>query len=65
VTAKIDDYLAFGVENIWVVDPPRHRVSVHTRTGSLPCTDKVETTDGEISISLEDIFGHMPPVAEE
>lgn len=65
IAEKVDDYLAFGVENIWVVDPPRHRLTVHTHAGSRPCAGQVETSDGQVSIALDQIFGHMPPPAQE
>jgi Uma2 family endonuclease len=65
ISEKIDDYLAFGVENIWVVDPPRYRLTVHTIAISRPSIGRVETADGLISISLDEIFGQMPPPAEE
>jgi Uma2 family endonuclease len=57
---KIDDYLDFGVENIWVVDPRRLRVSVRTKEGSRICVEKVESTDGSISIPLSEIFADIP-----
>lgn len=62
---KIDDYLEFGVENIWVIDPRRMRVTVETRDGSHICRDKVETSDGQISIPLNEIFADMPSSEEE
>lgn len=62
---KIDDYLAFGVENIWVIDPRRQRVTVETRDGSRICHQKVETSDGAISIPLSEIFADMPSIEEE
>ncbi|HZL57203.1 MAG TPA: Uma2 family endonuclease [Bryobacteraceae bacterium] len=62
---KIDDYLAFGVENVWVIDPRRRHLTAHTQSGSLRCAGQVRTTDGQISISLEEIFGRMPPAATD
>lgn len=62
---KVEDYLAFGVENIWVVEPTRHRVTVETPDGGRICRDKVETSDGVISISLSEIFGNMPSIEDE
>ena len=57
---KIDDYLELGVENIWVVDPRRLRVTIRTRDGGRICRGPVETLDGEFSIPLAEIFEDMP-----
>ena len=65
VADKVADYLAFGVANIWVIDPRRRRITVHTTDGARICAGRVETTDDEISIPLEEIFGQMPFIDEE
>jgi Uma2 family endonuclease len=57
---KIEDYLDFGVENIWVVDPRRLRVTIRTREGGRICRETVETSDGAVSIPLSEIFEDMP-----
>lgn len=62
---RIDDYLDFGVENIWVIDPAHQRVAIETREGSRVCRDTVETSDGAISIPLNEIFAGMPSTEEE
>ena len=62
---KIDDYLAFGVENIWVIDPGRFRLTVWTRDGGRICRDAVETSDGEFSIPLSEIFADMPSTEDQ
>ena len=62
---KIDDYLTFGVENIWVIDPGRSRVTVWTRDGGRICHDAVDTSDGEFSIPLSEIFADMPSTEDQ
>ena len=67
---RIPDVLAVrqmpsGVENIWVIDPKRHRPTIETRDGSRVCHDKVETSDGAISIPLSEIFADMPSTEDE
>jgi Uma2 family endonuclease len=62
---KIDDYLDFGVPNIWVVDPARRTISSWTREGSHVFRGAAETSDGSVSITLEEIFGGMPEVEPE
>ncbi len=65
IADKIDDYLDFGIPNIWYIDPRRRRVTVETRDGSRICRDVVETSDGQISIPLSEIFADMPSTEEE
>lgn len=64
IADKIDDYLDFGVPNIWVIDPRKQRLFVHTRDGARICGDSVDTSDGKISIPLTEIFGQMPVIEE-
>jgi Uma2 family endonuclease len=62
---RIEDYLEFGVENIWVVDPRRLRVTIQTRDGGRICRGSVETSDGAFSIPLAEIFEDMPSTEDE
>ena len=62
---KIDDYLDFGIPNIWVVDPVRRAVSSCTRAGSQVFTGEESTSDGLVSIPLDEIFRDMPEIADE
>jgi Uma2 family endonuclease len=62
---KIEDYLDFGVENIWVVDSKRLRVTIQTREGRKICINTVETSDGAISIPLSEVFKDMPSAKDE
>jgi Uma2 family endonuclease len=55
--AKLDDYFAFGVDYIWVIDPARRAASIHTAAGSHPVRDaSLRTANPEIVILLEDIL---------
>jgi len=54
---RIDDYLAFGVEYVWVVDPQTHRAWIYRREGMHEAADGVlRTTNPDIEIPLADVF---------
>jgi Uma2 family endonuclease len=54
---RIDDYLAFGVQYVWVVDPQTHRAWIYRREGIHEATDGVlRTANPDIEIPLADVF---------
>jgi len=54
---KIDDYLAFGVKYVWVVNPYTRRAYVHTSAGSHEAKDGVLHADtAKIDVPLSEIF---------
>lgn len=54
---KIDDYLAFGVKYVWVVNPRTRRGYVHTSEGSREAKDGVlRTQDPKIELPLAEMF---------
>jgi Uma2 family endonuclease len=53
---RIEDYLEFGVAQVWVIDPRRRTVSVCDRTGIHRVEGAARTADGRIEVSLEELF---------
>lgn len=54
---RMDDYLAFGVENIWVVDPWKRRAWIVSPTGWHTALDGIlRTRDGAVEMPLEDVL---------
>ena len=54
---KIDDYLAFGVKYVWVVNPRTRRGYVYTSGSAREAKDGVLRTEGsEIEIPLSEMF---------
>jgi Uma2 family endonuclease len=53
---KIDDYLAFGVEHIWVIDPLKKKAWAYTREGKRESTEMLITSDPRLTLSLRDVF---------
>lgn len=54
---RINDYLAFGVPNIWVIDPRERRAFVYGAGGNLESKDLIlRSADGAIVLPLPEIF---------
>ncbi|MCW5977171.1 MAG: Uma2 family endonuclease [Bryobacteraceae bacterium] len=57
---RIDDYLAFGVPSVWLVDPRRRCVSVYTAEGSRDSKEGLLPSGiPNLDIPLADIFAPM------
>jgi Uma2 family endonuclease len=55
--SRFDDYLAMGVPNIWVLDPPSRRAWSIAREGHLEALDGVlRTGDGRVNLLIADLF---------
>jgi|SRR5581483_4498063 len=60
VQNRIDDYLAFGVRHIWVIDPRSRRAFVFDADGSREVKDGIlRTDDPAIEIPLPEVFTSM------
>jgi Uma2 family endonuclease len=54
---RIDDYLAFGVPNIWVINPASRRAWIYTAAGSSEAKDGIlRATDPEVVLPLAEVF---------
>ena len=57
VQERIDDYLAFGVPCVWVINPEIHRAWIHTNEGSHEAKDGIlRNPAGDLEIPLSAIF---------
>jgi Uma2 family endonuclease len=57
VQEKVDDYLAFGISCVWVVNPRTRRGYVYTADGMREAKDGVlRTGDPEIALPISEIF---------
>jgi Uma2 family endonuclease len=54
---RIDDYLAFGVSYVWVINPRSRRAFVHTTEGSHEAKDgTLRTENPELIVPLAEVF---------
>jgi len=54
---RVDEYLKFGVPNIWVLDPWKHRGWRVTEAGWATATDGImRTADGKVAMPLQDVL---------
>ena len=54
---RIDDYLQFGVPNVWVIDPWKHRGWRVSAEGWATAIDGImRTADGRVAMPLKDVL---------
>jgi Uma2 family endonuclease len=62
VQEKIDDYLAFGIPYVWVVNPRTRRGYIHTAEGSHEAKDRLlRAANPLIELPLDEIFKPTAP----
>jgi Uma2 family endonuclease len=57
---RIDDYLGFGVENIWVIDPERRTAFTATASGLHPVrSNELTVPETPIRVVLSELFAEL------
>jgi Uma2 family endonuclease len=57
---KVDDYLKFGVENVWILDPSRRDALIADRSGyHSPAGDELAVTGTPVYLPLKQIFAEL------
>jgi len=60
ITQRTDDYLDFGIEHIWIVDPARRLAYRVTRTGlELAPSGEITVPDTPIRVLLSELFAEL------
>lgn len=65
IETKIDDYLAFGVKHIWIIDPREKKGWSYTREGKREPSKVLTTSDPRLTLSLTEIFAELSESVEE
>ncbi len=65
VESKIDDYFAFGVKHVWVIDPRTRKGWSYTRDGTREPTEVLTTSDPHLALSLKEVFEALSEDVEE
>ena len=57
---RIEDYLAFGVENIWIIDPESRTAYTATAGGLHPVrTNELVVPETPIRVVLSELFAEL------
>jgi Uma2 family endonuclease len=57
---RIEDYLVFGVENIWIIDPERRAAYTATASGLHPVrTNELSVPETPIRVVLSELFAEL------
>ncbi len=60
LVVRLDDYLAMGVPECWVIDPKLRRGSVYSRAGLIPARDGKLTLSGtDLTVDLAPLFAQL------
>jgi Uma2 family endonuclease len=57
---KIEDYIAFGVENIWIIDPATRSAMTADRFGIHPVeSGELTVPETPIRVDLKELFAEL------
>jgi Uma2 family endonuclease len=56
---RAEDYLAMGVESVWIVDPHKRQAWVATRGGANPVLGDLTVAGWEIAVPLAEVFAYL------
>lgn len=65
VEEKIDDYIAFGVRYVWVIDPVRKKAWSYSSEGKRESSAVLSTCDPHLTVVLADVFSALREELED
>jgi Uma2 family endonuclease len=57
--SKIDDYLAFGVKHVWVIDPRRKKAWSYSGEGKRESSAVLTTSEPRLTLALDEVFAAL------
>jgi Uma2 family endonuclease len=61
---RVKEYLAFGVNYVWVIDPENRTAYSYTKDEGHEVRDRLTTANPDISISLPELFGEFDELSK-
>ena len=65
IIERVQEYLAFGVNYVWVIDPATRTAYSYTNEEGREVRDRLTTQNPEISVSLPELFAELDEVLKE
>jgi len=65
VEKKIDDYLRFGVQYVWIIDPAEKTGWSYTREGRRESAGVLTTSNPDLALSLKEVFEALDEDVEQ
>jgi Uma2 family endonuclease len=62
--SKIDDYLAFGVRHIWLIDPRKKKAWSYTSEGKRESSAVLTTSEPCLTLKLTEVFARLDDYIE-
>jgi Uma2 family endonuclease len=59
IQLKIDDYLAFGVRYVWLIDPRFRKAWNYTGEGKREPSEVLTTSEPRLTLSLDEVFSAL------
>lgn len=57
VQDRVDEYLSFGVQAVWIIDPVRQRAWIHTVHGAHEAIERIlRNPAGDLEVPLSAVF---------
>lgn len=64
IIEKVKEYLTFGVQYVWVIDPANRSAWAYDHRGGHEVTDQLSTNQPDIMVSLADLFQELDEAKE-
>jgi Uma2 family endonuclease len=63
--SRIEDYFAFGVRHVWLIDPHSKRAWSYTSEGKRESSAVLTTSEPRLTLALDEIFAALADEIED